>query len=228
MPTTTTTTTVPTATTATDHPTAARRRLTAPGAAGLTYVGAWVAGLVAFPPGPAQDAPAAEVGRFYADHAGAATAQAVLVHGVAAVALLAVLLAVRARGRSTPLAHAAGVTGVALSLVQLALEVWRGAWAGSHPATTVDALFDAVNRLDGLKMLAFAVLIGAAVGAFRASGLSGPRMVVVGWSAVVALVVSGAGYLVASPVLGAAAFASLPLLLLWVAATGVAAGRVAR
>lgn len=200
----------------------------APPVAGAAYVAAWLVGLLAFPLGPAIDAPAAEVGRFYTEHALGSTVQAVLVHGVAAAALLAVLVAVRARGASTSVAHGAGLTGVGLSLAQLVLEVWRGAWAGDHPAPTVDRLFDAVNRIDGLKMLAFAVMIGAGIAAARRAGLVGRRMAVTGTVATVALVASGTGYLAGAPALGAAAFVSLPLLLAWVATLGVAAGRAPR
>ncbi|MDP9401864.1 MAG: hypothetical protein M3P85_00710 [Actinomycetota bacterium] len=95
--------------------------------------------------------------------------------------------------------------------------------------TTTDARFDAVNRIDGLQMLAFAVMIAASIGIFRSSRLIGARMATTATAAAAAaLVASGIGCLTLNPALGAAALISLPLLLVWVAYTGVAVSRTAR
>jgi hypothetical protein len=77
-------------------------------------------------------------------------------------------------------------------------------------------------------MLAFAVMIAASIGIFRSSRLIGARMATTATAAAAALVASGIGYLTLNPALGAAALISLPLLLVWVAYTGVAVSRTAR
>jgi hypothetical protein len=95
--------------------------------------------------------------------------------------------------------------------------------APAHVGASAD-VFGAINRLDGVKILLLAALISTAVRARRE--LDGPSW----WSgigllAILALVVSGIGYLVLDDALAAAAFASLPLLLVWVAATAAILSR---
>jgi hypothetical protein len=87
-------------------------------------------------------------------------------------------------------------------------------------------LFELVNRLDGVKMLALAAVIGTATLARDAIGV--PRWVSgVGVLAVLALIASGAGYLALNGTLADAAAVSLPLLLVWVLANALALGRSA-
>ena len=126
--------------------------------------------------------------------------RSLFVHGFAAAALLVV-----GWGLSRPLAIAAA----ALSLVQWVLET---AFAAGGP----DALMEATNRVDGAKMLVMAALIG--FGARFA-----PRWLrVLAPVAVIALVVSAAGYGLLVPSLAAAALISLPLLLVWITGSGLA------
>ncbi|HVM09304.1 MAG TPA: hypothetical protein VM345_12625 [Acidimicrobiales bacterium] len=191
-------------------------------AAGITYVAAWVVGLTAFGAGPPSDATAAEVAEYFANHSISTTIQSLLIHGVAAVALFAVLRAVRRTETSSRVSHVAGVVGVALSLTQLALDGWRSLVASG---STTKRLVEVIDRVDGFKMFAFAVMIGASVGALRAAGVIGRRMAIVGVAATVALVVSGVGYAAAVESLRGIAAISLVLLLLWVGYLGVAAGR---
>jgi hypothetical protein len=81
-------------------------------------------------------------------------------------------------------------------------------------------VFDAINRLDGLKMLLLATVITTAVLARRAIGL--PRWLsAAGVLASLALLISGIGYLALDGTLAYAAVLSLPLLLIWVSGTGV-------
>src|SRR5205814_964787 len=90
----------------------------------LAYVGAWIVGLTAFGLGPASDATDGEIARYFADHRVMSTIQSSLIHGVAGLALLMVLRAVKRSGRLTPVASAAGLTAVALSLGQWVLDVY--------------------------------------------------------------------------------------------------------
>ena len=183
--------------------------------AGGAYVAAWVVGLAAFGAGPAAGASTDEIAAWFADHRVTSALQAVLVHGVAAVALAAVLLVARRRAAVDRTTFAAGMTGVAASGVQLVLDLWRSLWSTGAATST---LVDAIDRIDGLKMLAFAVMIGAGTAAFRRAGRFGRPMAAIGVAAVAALVASGVGYLGVDGLRGAA-YASLPLLLVWVAVT---------
>jgi len=194
-------------------------------AAGFAYVGAWVLGLTAFAAGPATNAADNEVARFYSTHRAASATQSLLVHGVAAVALLALLVAMRARGRSTRVASVAGVCAVALSLVQCVLSVYRGLVA---TGSTTASLTHTITWLDGLKMLALALMIATSISVFRSTGLIGSRMTVVGMAAAGLLIVSGFAYTFTVTSILIAAVPALVLLLVWVGHTGVADSRIAR
>jgi hypothetical protein len=191
-------------------------------AAGVTYVAAWLVGLTAFGTGPGADATPAQVAEHFASHRVSTTVQSLLIHGLAAASLFVVLTVVRRAGATTRTAHVAGVVGVGLSLTQLALDAWRSLIAtGSTTSTVVDV----IDRVDGFKMFAFAVMIGASVRSLRAAGMIGRRMGIVGAAATAALVLSGVGYAVAVDSLRGTAALSLLLLLVWVGYLGVAAGR---
>lgn len=190
--------------------------------AGLGYAGVWVLGLAAFGGGPGLSASAEEVNGYFGGHRAASAMQGVLIHGIAAVALLAVVVAIGGRGLLTRPARIGGAAAVGLSLIQCGLDLWRSLF--STGATTV-SLVHVIDRIDGLKMLVLALMIGTSVTAFRAASLIGTTMAVTGWVATVALVLSGLGYVLANTALAAVASLSLLLLLIWVAYTGVAVAR---
>jgi len=97
--------------------------------------------------------------------------------------------------------------------------LWRSLVStGSTTATLVDA----IDRIDGLKMLALAVMIGASVGSLRAAGVIGRRMAVMGAVGPAALVVSGIAYLFAVNALEGSVVVSLLLLVVWVGNLGFA------
>ena len=210
---------------AVDEPTRSGR---SPRVGALIYIGCWVVGLTMFPAGPALDEATGAVVDFYARHATASALQAGMVHGVAAVALLAVVLAMRSRG-VTGATVRAGVAAVALSLVQFVLEVVRAIEADGKNPTTIDGLFDVVNRIDGVKMVALAVMIGTSRRALRAAGVPVARAFgIVARATAAALVVSGVGYVVLDRTVAMAAFVSLPLLLISVGAIGWSLSRGGR
>lgn len=200
-----------------DEPTRSAR---SPIIGALAYIGCWAIGLTMFPAAPALDEATGAVADFYARHAAASALQAGMVHGVAAIALLVVVLAMRSRG-VTGATVRAGVAAVVLSLVQFVVEVVRAIEAGGTNPTTVDGFFDAVNRLDGVKMIALAVMVGTSARALRAAGYPLERASgIVVRATAVALVVSGVGYVVLDRVVAMAAFVSLPLLLISVGTIG--------
>jgi hypothetical protein len=155
----------------------------------------------------------------------------VLVEGVAAIALAFVLVAVaRAAGRAGAVSRSrfilgAGLTACLVSAAECVLGVVL-ATSLAAPAHVHRAgeIFDAINRLDGVKMLLLAAVIATAVSARSKVGLA-RWLSGAGVMASLALVASGVGYLALNGALARATFLSLPLLLIWVSATGVALTR---
>jgi hypothetical protein len=211
-----------------------RSLITAPAVAGIAYATAWVLGLAVWPSNLDVAASNVKVLATYRAHEGAAMTQYVLVEGVAAIALAVVVIALaqaaRRRGaRGLGLAAVvAGLSAVALSLVECVLGlVLAGALAPHGDTDRAGRLFELINRIDGFKMVALAVLVVAGVGLVRGAVL--PRWL--GYIAAllaVALIVSGAGYLLLETTLTQAVFVSGPLLLVWVSGSGIALSRTHR
>ncbi|MFF3396120.1 hypothetical protein ACFYW1_35050 [Streptomyces sp. NPDC002669] len=201
--------------------------------AGYVHAAAWVLGLaVAWGAAPEVGDTDAGITAMYAERPVQTMAQALLVHGVAAVGLLVVGsgLGDRARRTGDTTARAAGWAGWgagALAGVQLVLELI--AISGADPASPgrTGALFEAVQRTDGVKMFALAVLAAATCVASRHghSALLRRGEAVIGWALAVTIAVSGIGYLFLSTALTPVAFISLPLLLIWIAVLGAALSR---
>ncbi|MFF3123713.1 hypothetical protein ACFVRD_15405 [Streptomyces sp. NPDC057908] len=197
-------------------------------AAGFIHAAAWILGLAAAW-GATPEAGDTHVGitTAYADRPVQAMAQALLVHGVAAVSLVVVgsgLLdwARRTSNTAARMAGWAGRVAGALAFVQLVLELI--AVPGADPASPgrTGALFEAVQRADGVKMFALAALAAAACAASQHGTLLRRWEVVIGWVLAVTITASGIGYLLLSTALTPTAFISLPLLLIWIAALGAA------
>jgi hypothetical protein len=213
--------------------TSERRQMPLAGAAlaGVVYIAAWIVGLAIWPSNVAITDSSREVVNVYGAHRAVGVAQFLLVEGVAAIALVFVIVAVaRAAGHAGAVAPSrfilgAGLTACLVSVVEGVLGVVLVTSLAS-PARVHRAgeVFDAINRLDGVKMLLLATVIPTAALARRELGL--PRWLsATGVMASLALLVSGVGYLALDGDLADAAFLSLPLLLIWVAGTGVALGR---
>ncbi|MFG2715335.1 hypothetical protein ACGFX2_32965 [Streptomyces goshikiensis] len=197
-------------------------------AAGYTHAAAWILGLAAgWGATPEVGDTHAGITTAYADRPVQSLAQALLVHGVAAVCLVVVgsgLLdwARRTRNDAARLAGWAGRAAGALASLQLVLELI--AVPGADPASPgrSGALFEMVQRVDGVKMLALAALAVAACGACRHGTLLRRWEVVAGWVLAATITASGIGYLLLSTALTPTALISLPLLLIWIAALGAA------
>jgi hypothetical protein len=189
--------------------------------AAVGYSLAWIVGLMVPVPAVDIDASAQAVLGSVVGHEGATALRALLTHGLAAVALATVAVALaRATGARSVLI--AGVAAAALSLVQLVLELVLTGPAGSG---AVPPLVEAVNRIDGVKMFALAALALAGAAAIRRVAVVPRWLGGLGYVLAVALVLSGVGYALLIPALGQAAYVSLPLLLIWVTGTGVALAR---
>jgi hypothetical protein len=208
----------------------AGRRSAAPAWAAAIYVAAWLVGLAIWPSNLAVSASGAKVVRTYSAHQAVGAAQFVLVEGIAAIALAVVVVALaRAIRPAAPdrarVALVTGLTACLISIAQCALGVVLAtALASPAHVGAADDVFDAINRLDGVKMFLLAALIGTAALAHRELGTPS-WLRVVSLLAILALLVSGVGYLVLDDLLANAAFVSGPLLLVWVSATGLALSR---
>jgi hypothetical protein len=121
------------------------------------------------------------------------------------------------RGRGLITAPAAAGIAYATAWV-LGLAVWP---SNLDVAASNVKVFDLINRIDGVKMLALAAMAVAGFGLVRRAVL--PRWL--GYAAAfltVALIASGAGYLLLNTELAQAAYVSGPLLLVWVTGAGIA------
>lgn len=208
------------------------RGLAAPATAGIAFIAAWVTGLLVWPSNLDVAASGARVVSVYAGHQGAAVAQYVLVEGLAAVALGVVVIALgraarrRGAGRLGGAVVLAGVGAVAVSLVECALGLLlAGVVVPDGESARAGTLFDLINRLDGLKMLALAAVALAGVGVARRAGVLPRWLGCVAALLAVALIASGVGYLLLNTTVSQGAAVSLGLLLVWVAGTGVTLGR---
>lgn len=207
---------------------ASRGLISAPAVAGIAYIASWLIGLAVWPSNLDVAAANVKVVATLGAHRGAATAQYLLVEGLAAIALTVVVIALgrAARRREAELLGrvtlVAGIGAAAVSMVQCALGVVLvGSVVRDRENGRAGRLFDLINRLDGVKMLALAALAVAGVGLARRAVL--PRWLgYTGAFLAAALVVSGVGYLILNTTLAQAVFVSGPLLLVWVTGAGVA------
>ena len=193
--------------------------------AAVLYPGAWLLALSVAPSGATVTATGSQVLASLKGHLAASAVQYLAAEVVAGLALVVVMLGVAGSsvGYSRPASRvvaACGIVAGAVSVLQGALGLWLTTVVAPSGDTDLAAgVFQAITRADGLKMVDLAVLATAAVllgrrGAFPRwlTGLSGVLAVTVA--------VSGAGYLFLVDSLAAAAYLSLPVLLVWVTGSG--------
>jgi hypothetical protein len=204
--------------------------LTTPAVAGIAYSLSWIVGLAIFSSTTDVHSSGADLVSTYAGHGGVAMAQYVLTEGVPAIALAVVVYALaRAAGTRPPSRAllACGLAAAAISIVQCLLGLYlAGRLIPDRHTGRAVTVFDAINRLDGVKQLVLAAFAVAAFALLRAGRPPLPRWLTSESLALaVALAVSGIGYLflLSGPAL--AAWVSLPLLLVWVTGVGVALAR---
>lgn len=214
-----------------------RRRAVA-ATAGLLYTASWIAGLSVAPAGTDVSSDGAAVVRTVAAHQTATAWQYVLTEIVPALALAVAVSAVAAHARRivpasetrwAGLLRGSALTVAGLSLVQGVL----GLWLTLHAVPAADAaaagtLFAAINRGDGVKMLVIAgmAVAGLQLGRARTLPRALPRWLTpVAAALAVTVALSGVGYLLLVPALALAAYASLPLLLVWVTGASLAVAR---
>jgi hypothetical protein len=194
-------------------------------AAGTAYVTCWIAGLLVAPSGPAATAAPGVVHAYYADNGPAILLQSLLVHGIPGIALAVLGIAVArdlaVAGRARFSITASAVTAAALSLGQVGVAVAGVTTADTAAAGMSAILFHALNLADTAKLVALAVFAAASCWAARRRGVAPGWFRALTVALVVLLPAGGAAFLVDQPVLSALLIASLPLLLVWVAALTV-------
>jgi hypothetical protein len=143
--------------------------------AGVVYVLAWLVGLVVAPAAPENTANAAAIHRYFAAHAGASIAQALLVHGLAGLALIVLAVGfARAFDGDRPLAAyvaATGVASAAVSLMQVGFAVAAAHDVRGTAAGTTSAWFHAINYADTVKLLLLAAFAATATFAADRAGV---------------------------------------------------------
>jgi hypothetical protein len=220
-------------------PDASRRRftvravLTVPAVTGIAYTVSWIAGLSVPAPSPSLNASGEAIVAALAGHGSAVAANYALTEGLPAIglAIIGLLLARAARRPAAPAAdrpgRIAGIVGVAAvtaALISLTQFILGLVLAGTSAPATAYGLYDAVNRLDGVKMLVLAVFAAAAV----ATGLLPRWLRYTGIALAVALVASGIPYLLLLQGPSVLAYVSGPLLLAFVTGTGITLGMAGR
>ena len=193
------------------------------GIAGIAYTLSWIAGLAVAAPSPRLTAPGAQIAAAFAGHQTAVAVQFALTEGLpaAGLAIIAVALAraVRRSGAAAA-ARAALLAGAAAALISLLQFVLGEVLAGTASPGTAHLLYDAVNRLDGVKMSALAVL-GLAGAASRVL----PRWLrYTGIVLAIAIAASGIAYLLLLQGLAILAVPSGVLLLVFITGTGIVLG----
>ena len=206
-----------------------RRTLTAT----IGYAVAWIAGLTVFASSTRVRANGMQVVRALAGHQFAVGLQYALTEGVTALCLIAVIWAVTGNtqpGRARPTIRLAAVAATVVSLAECGLGLWLAAGlARPGEAGLAGAVNDAITRLDGLKMVLLALVAAAVAVAIRDRTLPLPRWLSpLAAALAVAIAVSGVGYLALSDAAASAAWVSLPLLIVFITASGLATARLRR
>jgi len=202
--------------------------------AGAVYVAAWIGGLLVVPSAPSATGPAGVLHDFYAAHVPAIVLQALLVHGVAGIAL-AVLAwtlprAAGVTGRPAVLVRASGWAAAAVSLAQVGLTLVTTVGVNTAtPATTRD-LVHAVDVADAVKLVLLAGFVAGATALAARAGVVRRWLRVVAAVLVVLLPLGAASFLVPSTsvisgLLSLLLVVSLPVLLVWACANAYQLGR---
>jgi hypothetical protein len=211
-----------------------RRAFGAPGVAGVAYSVSWVLGLAIFTSSTDVRPSRHDLLATYSGHRVVSMVQFVLTEGIAAIALAVVVVALAGAARRAGeqrvgrIVLATGLSAAAVSVVQAALGLYfADQLVPGHHAGSASRVYEAINRLDGVKMF---LLAGLALAGFalirRVPSLLPHWLTYVALGLAVAIAGSGIGYLFLLDTLALAAWVSLPLLLVFVTGAGVALGRV--
>jgi hypothetical protein len=197
--------------------------LTTTGAIGTGYALSWIAGLSLPAPSPALNASGAAIVTAYSGHEATAAVNFALTEGLPAVGIAVISLALaRATGGTRGrVLRAAGLVATVISIAEFVLGLIL---VKTQDAGSAQLLWATVDRIDGLKMFAFAVLGAAAYGSAAL-----PRWLrYVGVVLAVTMAASGAAYLLLMQSAAIAAGPALLALLALITGAGITLGAKAR
>ena len=189
---------------------------------GVGYALSWIAGMLVWAPSTTVRSSGSQVLATTTGHEAVAALQYVLTEGLPAVGLLVVGLALASATRPASRLIAAGsVLAAAVSAGQCLLGLGLTLWA--VPAEHVGAaggLFEAVTRLDGVKMAAIAVAAATAAVLALGGRIPLPRWLIgVSLALAVSIAATAVGYLLLLTAGAVVAYVSLPLLIVWITGT---------
>ena len=196
--------------------------------AGIGYTVSWILSFAVGAPMPGVVASGDQIVTAFAGHAWTSIVSLVLQEGIPAVALAVVVLLVaraarRAGARRAGLAVAVfGVAAAAVSLAELVMAVWLqfGPVASGHVATA-GTLWNAIQRIDGVKMFVLAAMAVALAMLSLTSAVLPTWLALLAHPLALTLVLSGLGYVLLAAGLSDTVWVSGVLLLVVVTATGV-------
>ena len=197
--------------------------------ASAVYVASWVTGLALAPSTPAATASAEQIHAYYATEGTSILVQSSLIHGIAGIAIAVLALAIPAATSASAaigrLIRAAGIAAALVSLLQVAFAAVAVATSSTATASASERLFDDLNVADTVKLTLLAAFAATVTLAAARARMIGRSTGVLTAALVVSLPVGGAAFVIDNPLLTAVLYASLPLLLIWVAALGWQVGR---
>src|SRR3984885_1031067 len=223
--------------TAAEGATRAGRRgaLSAPALAGGGYAVAWIVSQLTGAPNPSIAAPGAQLGASFAGHGASVLAMFVLAEGVAAIALILVVVFVARAARQPGIRHSArlaAMTGAGVgvaSAVAPRTELGLGAWLfgtvlPQRRTATFGTAYHALSRVDGAKMFLLAAMAVALSDVALSAPILPRWLAPIGFLLGAGLVVSGLGWVLLAPGLSNSVYVSGVLLVVFVTATGVTLG----
>lgn len=197
--------------------------LTTTGVIGTGYVLSWIAGLSLPAPSPAVNASGAAIVSAYSGHEAAGVVNFALTEGLPAVGIAVISLAL-ARAAGGTRGRVLRVAGLAAMFISIAEFVLGLILVKTQDAASAQLLWSTVERIDGIKMFAFAVLGAAAYGSAAL-----PRWLRYTGAALAAtMAASGVAYLLLLPSAPIAVGPALLALLTLMAGAGIVLGAKAR
>jgi hypothetical protein len=201
-------------------------------AAGVTFVSAWIIGLVLAASGPKPTDSATKIAGYFATRENKAMIAHLLIDGVAGAAIVAIAYSLRhylaGRERLPLVMFAAGIAAGLASFGQAVVgETLTYRAAQGANADSVKTLFKVLNNGDTVKIALLAVMIGAASVLARRTGAFPRWLATEGFVFALLLALSGLAF----PLNSDALYASLELTLLlltWVIAVTVVIARRTR
>jgi hypothetical protein len=191
---------------------------TIPAVTGIAFTLSWIIGLAIPAPSPRLTASGATILATLAGHGGDVVANFVFTEGLPAFGLAAITVYL---ARRMPWVLVPGIVAAVVSLAQCALGI---ALARAATPATAHLLYESVNRLDGVKMLALAVL---ALSVAAASALPS-WLRYLGGALGISITASAVAYLFLLDSLAGLAYVAGVLLLIFIPAAGIVLGQACR